>query len=73
MSRARKATEEKILQIARADFVSPSEIASRFNLSYNTVRANYLYPMANAGLLIREKPRGARMNQRYKAAGKNPK
>jgi hypothetical protein len=68
MAANRKAVERKILRITRSKFRSLKEISAALELSRNTVRANYLYPMANSGLLRRKMPRGTKAGQAYKAA-----
>jgi hypothetical protein len=70
MYESRKAVQARILKITRSEFKGASEIAAALNLSRNTVRANYLYPMANSGFLRRKLPKGTRKGQAYKASGR---
>lgn len=62
--------EAKILKLTRYEFRTRKEIAEALNLSINTVRANYLYPMANRGILRRKLPKGTKAGQAYKASGR---
>lgn len=53
----RKHTEQieaEILRMTRGRFMSLSEIAEALKMPPNTVRAKYLYPMANEGRLKRQ-------------------
>jgi hypothetical protein len=52
-SERRREVEAKILRITRDDYKRLGEIAEALKMPLNTVRAKYLYPMANEGLLKR--------------------
>jgi hypothetical protein len=59
--------EAKILNLTKGRFMTLAEIAEAMRMSRNTVRAKYLYPMANDGRLERQYPRRTNA-QAYKAA-----
>ena len=59
--------EAKILRLTQNRFMRLSEIVEALGMSANTVRAKYLYPMANEGRLKRQYPRRS-STQAYKAA-----
>lgn len=60
--------EKRILAICRNEFMSLGEIAMQLGMNRNTVRAGYLYPMANAGKLIRSAQQPIKSGMKYKTA-----
>ena len=58
---------QKILQICKTEFVSLGEFCQILGVNQHTLRASYLYKMAEAGTLEREHPAGTRSKQRYRA------
>jgi Mn-dependent DtxR family transcriptional regulator len=62
----RAAIEQKILQLTKGRYLRLSEIAEALKMSPNTVRAKYLYPMANDGLLEKMYPKRTSV-QAYRA------
>lgn len=64
-----EATRAKILKLCAKDYRGTRELAELLGMSYNTVRAKYVYKMAEEGLLVSKFPRGHQQpNQAYKAA-----
>jgi ATP-dependent DNA helicase RecG len=59
---------DKILELCKDDYLSVSKIAEKLEMSKHTIRAHYIYPMANEGLLKMKFPKGTRMGQAYKKA-----
>ena len=59
--------EAKIIRLTRDRFMTLGEIAAALRMPNNTVRAKYLYPMANEGRLERKFPHKTSA-QAYRAA-----
>lgn len=67
ISSRREEVEKKILAICRKEYMSLGEIAEQLDMNLHTVRAVYLYPMANAGRLIRSAQQPIKSGMKYKA------
>ena len=65
-TQAKVKLELQILNFCRRDFKSLGEIAEKFQLNKNTLRAGYLYPLTIEGKLIRSTSHPFKSAVKYK-------
>lgn len=60
--------EIEIIEYCKTEFKSLADIAEQFEMNKNTLRASYLYPLANKGLLLRSTSPKNKSAVKYKAS-----
>ena len=65
MTSNKEIVQRKILVLCKNQYRKASEISKLLGMTFNNVRAHYIYPMVKKGLLKRKFPLGARRNQEY--------
>ena len=60
--------EIEIIEFCKTEFKSLADISEQFNMNKNTLRAGYLYPLANEGRLLRSTSPKNKSAVKYKAS-----